>query len=65
MASCRYSGIILITTHVYLRMIDSIDHSTNYSLSPRFSGDLINGHAQVKQYFKRGFHFLIFFKAVL
>ena len=47
MAGCRYSGIILITTHAYLRKFDSNDHSTNYSLSPRFSGDLIKGHAQV------------------
>ena len=30
--------------HVYLQKFDSIDHSTNYFLSPRFSGDLINGH---------------------
>ena len=48
MAGCQHSGIILITTHVYLRKFDSIDHSTNYSLFPRFFGDLINGHAQVK-----------------
>ena len=53
-----------VTKHVYLRKFDSLDHSTNYSLSPRFSGYIINGHALVKWYFKRGFHCLIFFKPV-
>ena len=48
MAGCRYSGIIFITIHVYLQKFDSVDNSTNYSLSPCFLGDLINGHAQVK-----------------
>ena len=51
MAGCRHSGIIFVTTHVYLRKFDLIDHSTNYSFfppSPRLSGDLVNGHAQVK-----------------
>ena len=56
MVGCRHSGIILITIHVYLRNFDSVDHSSNYSLSHRFSDGLINSHAQVKQYFKRGFH---------
>ena len=48
MAGCRHSGIILIATHVYLRKFDSVDHSTNYSLSRCFSGDLVNSYAQVK-----------------
>ena len=45
---------------IYENLIQLIIQQINTS-APRFFGDLINGHAQVKSHFKRGFHGLIIF----
>ena len=51
---------------IYKNLIQLIIQQIVASPPPsHFSGDVINGHAQIELYFKQGFHFISFLKSVL